>query len=170
MQSCFVGFVFWAGFCVKRHKPISFDTVWFVAWTGGGFNILTFLSILFLGVPALGLLFAYKSYGVLWGWPVIRFCWGAVYIRSKVSRRACCSPSINCCMLYALKTLYVVCCILFRRCMVYAVCSLDVVWCMLYALWTLYGVCCMLFGRCMVCSVIMLYVAFPYDVACCIPI
>eukprot|EP00242_Pyramimonas_sp_CCMP2087_P010082 CAMPEP_0198206712 /NCGR_PEP_ID=MMETSP1445-20131203/10248_1 /TAXON_ID=36898 /ORGANISM="Pyramimonas sp., Strain CCMP2087" /LENGTH=138 /DNA_ID=CAMNT_0043879501 /DNA_START=56 /DNA_END=472 /DNA_ORIENTATION=- len=36
-------------------------------YKGGGFNILTFLIILFLGVPALGLLFAYTSYGVLWG-------------------------------------------------------------------------------------------------------
>lgn len=30
-------------------------------------NILSLLVVLFVGVPVLGLVFAYQTYGVLWG-------------------------------------------------------------------------------------------------------
>jgi hypothetical protein len=34
---------------------------------GSGVNVLTLLIALFVGVPVIGLVFAYQSYGVLWG-------------------------------------------------------------------------------------------------------
>jgi hypothetical protein len=36
-------------------------------YKGSSFNILTLLGLLFVLVPVAGLIFAYQSYGVLWG-------------------------------------------------------------------------------------------------------
>ena len=36
-------------------------------YKGSPFNLLTLLAVLFVAVPALGLVFAYQTYGVLWG-------------------------------------------------------------------------------------------------------
>jgi hypothetical protein len=48
---------------------------WLVGWgisltlrcAGSGVNILTVLIVVAVGVPIIGLIFAYQSYGVLWG-------------------------------------------------------------------------------------------------------
>ena len=48
---------------------------WLVGWgisltlrcAGSSVNILTVLIVVAVGVPIIGLIFAYQSYGVLWG-------------------------------------------------------------------------------------------------------
>jgi len=51
----------------KERKDLYSDNWDGDEYKGGGFNILTVLILLFVGVPVVGLLFAYQSYGVLWG-------------------------------------------------------------------------------------------------------
>ncbi|KAK3271868.1 hypothetical protein CYMTET_19804 [Cymbomonas tetramitiformis] len=51
----------------KERKDLYTDNWDGDVYKGSGFNILNFLIILTIGVPVLGLIFAYQTYGVLWG-------------------------------------------------------------------------------------------------------
>jgi len=51
----------------KERKDLYTDNWDGSEWKGGSNNILTFIGALFVLVPVLGLVFAYFTYGDLWG-------------------------------------------------------------------------------------------------------
>lgn len=51
----------------KERKDLYTDNWAGSEYRGSGLNVLTVLLVVSVAVPALGLLFAFKTYGVLWG-------------------------------------------------------------------------------------------------------
>lgn len=51
----------------KERKDLYTDNWDGSEYKGSQFNILNLLVVLFIGVPVLGLVFAYQTYGTLWG-------------------------------------------------------------------------------------------------------
>jgi len=51
----------------RERKDLYSDNWQGDRYTGSGFNVLTALALIAVGVPAIGLLIAYLTYGDLWG-------------------------------------------------------------------------------------------------------